>query len=178
MLPARNPGFVESGDYKLTPAQEKSVSVTLRPVEPDDQPFQMALYATTRDDLNLLNWDAKQKQTLIDMQFRAQSAQYSASYPQADNSIILIDGGPVGRIIVDRNEQAISLVDIGILPAHRNAGVGTRLIRGLIEEASASGRPVKLHVLKSNPAQRLYLRLGFSIVGDDGLYFEMKSETK
>jgi ribosomal protein S18 acetylase RimI-like enzyme len=162
----------------LTPAERKSVNMTLRPVEPDDQPFQLALYASTRDDLNLLDWESHQKQSLIDMQFRAQSAQYALSYPQAENIIILIDGRRAGRMIVDRNEHAISLVDIGILPAHRNAGVGTRLIRGLIEEASASGRPVKLHVLKSNPAQRLYLRLGFSIVGDDGLYFEMKSKTK
>ena len=162
----------------MTPAEQNSVSVTLRPIKPADQPFQLALYASTRDDLNLLDWDANQKQMLIDMQFRAQSAQYSASYPQADNSIILIDEQPVGRMIVDRNQQAITLVDISILPARRNSGIGTVLIRELIEEASASGRPVKLHVLKSNPAQALYLRLGFCIVGGDGLYFEMKLEAK
>ena len=160
----------------MTPAQQNSLSVTLRPVQPDDRPFQLDLYAVTRDDLNLLAWEANQKQALIDMQFRAQSAQYCASYPEAENSIILIDDRPVGRMIVDRNQQAITLVDIAILPAHRNAGIGTVLIRGLIEEANASGRSVRLHVLKSNPAQRLYLRLGFSIVGDDAIYFEMKSE--
>lgn len=160
----------------MTPSQQNSVSVTLRPVEPDDQPFQLALYASTRDDLNLLDWESHLKQSLIDMQFRAQSAQYSASYPEADNSIILIEDRPVGRVIVDRNQQAITLVDIAILPAHRNAGIGTVLIRGLLREGIASSRPVKLHVLKSNPAQRLYLRLGFSIVGDHGLYLEMKSE--
>lgn len=160
----------------MAPAQQNAVSFALRPVEPDDLPFQLALYASTRDDLSLLDWDANQKQALIDMQFRAQSAQYCASYPQAENSIILIDDRPVGRMIVDRNQQAITLVDIAILPAHRNAGIGTVLIRGLIEEANASGWPVKLHVLRSNPAQRLYLRLGFSIVGDDDLYFVMKSE--
>lgn len=160
----------------MIPAEQNSVAVTLRPIKPDDQPFQLELYASTREDLNLLDWHVNQKQMLIDMQFRAQSAQYSASYPQADNSIILVDEQPVGRMIVDRNPQAITLVDIAMLPARRNAGIGTVLISELIGEASASGRPVKLHVLRSNPAQALYLRLGFSIVGGDDLYFEMKLE--
>lgn len=160
----------------MIPAEQNSANVTLRPSKPDDLPFQLELYASTRDDLNLVDWDANQKQMLIDMQFRAQSTQYSASYPQADNSIIMIDERPVGRMIVDRNSQAITLVDIAMLPAHRNTGIGTVLISELIEEANASGRPVKLHVLRSNPAQALYLRLGFSIVAADDLYFEMKLE--
>ena len=42
----------------MTPTQQNSLSVTLRPVQPDDRPFQLDLYAGTRDDLNLLAWIA------------------------------------------------------------------------------------------------------------------------
>jgi ribosomal protein S18 acetylase RimI-like enzyme len=79
-------------------------------------------------------------------------------------------------MIVDRDAPEITLVDIAVLPSDRGAGIGTSLIWELVKEGAALGRAVQLHVLKSNPAQRLYLRLGFSIVGEDSLYFQMKSE--
>jgi GNAT superfamily N-acetyltransferase len=38
------------------------------------------------------------------------------------------------------------LVDIALLPEHRNAGIGTRLIRRLMDEAALAGKPVRPHV--------------------------------
>src|SRR5260221_2911406 len=163
------------GDYNLSLTEESVARFTLRPATPDDESLQLALYASTREDLVLLDWDENQKRALIEMQYQAQQSRYRQGYPEAANSIILIDDRPVGRMIVDRNERAIALVDIAILPAHRQNGIGTSLVRGLVDEGTASGRPVKLHVLKSNPAHKLYLRLGFSVVGEDGSYLEMKS---
>jgi ribosomal protein S18 acetylase RimI-like enzyme len=159
----------------LSLTQDSAPSFALRPATPGDEPFRLALYTCTRDDLNLLDWDENQKRALLEMQFRAQSSQYHLTYPEAAHSIVLIEGRPVGCMIVDRNEREITLVDIAIMPLHRHNGIGTTLLSELLGEGGASGRPVRLHVLKSNPAQRLYLRLGFSIVGEDGLYFEMKS---
>ena len=152
---------------------ESSPSITVRPAEPDDAAFLAQLFASTRPEFNFLDLPESQKQSLMTMQFNAQRQQYDASYPEAESAIILLHGQPVGRMLVDRNEREFTLIDIALSPEHRNAGIGTKLIRELLDEARAAGKSVRLHVAKSNPAQRLYERLGFSRVADQSMYFEM-----
>jgi len=43
------------------------------------------------------------------------------------------------------------LVDIALLGAHRNRGLGTRLIRQLMDECEVGGAALHLHVLRGNP---------------------------
>jgi ribosomal protein S18 acetylase RimI-like enzyme len=159
-----------------TSRSESSQSITVRPAEPDDEVFLAQLFADTRPEFSLLNLPESQKQLLMRMQFNAQRQQYEASYPEADNCIILLHGEPIGRMWVDRNEREFTLIDIALSPEHRNAGIGTNLIREFLDEASTARKPVRLHVAKSNPAQRLYERLGFSLVADQSMYFEMRFE--
>lgn len=83
-----------------------------------------------------------------------------------------MDNRPIGRMIVAREDQELRLVDIALLAEHRNSGIGTRLIQELIAEAAKVGKPLRLQVLKSNPAARLYSRLGFLRMGDDDLYLQ------
>jgi len=63
-----------------------------------------------------------------------------------------------------------------VLTEYRNAGVGSRLINELMQEATAAGKPIKLHVVSSSPAVRLYERLGFRRSGaePEAAYLEMK----
>ena len=156
--------------------QEPVQSVTVRPATPDDEAFLFQLFATTRPELSLLNLEESQKLALIKMQFDAQRQQYDACYPQAEGGIILSGGQAVGRLLVDRSEREIILIDIALLPEHRNRGIGTGLIRKLLGDAASAGKAVRLHVLKSNPALRLYERLGFYRVEGQSMYFEMKCE--
>jgi ribosomal protein S18 acetylase RimI-like enzyme len=133
----------------------------------------MHLFASARPEFNLLNLPESQLQALMAMQFNAQRQQYDESYPEAQSDIILQNANPIGRMLVDRTEHELTLIDIALLPEYRNAGIGSKLIEELLAEASVAGKPVRLHVLKSNPAQRLYERLGFSRVGEQSMYFEM-----
>ena len=58
---------------------------------------------------------------------------------------------------------------IGVEPASRGRGVGTRLLEALIEIASIGGyRAISLSVEPDNLARQLYERLGFVRVADDG----------
>ena len=148
---------------------------TLRVATPNDQDFLFAVYASTREEeLSLWGWDDNQKRAFLEMQFRAQGQQYGLCYPQADNSIILFGDRPVGRLLVDRSGQDITLVDIALLPEHRNRGIGTTLIQSLLQEATGAEKNVALHVLRGSSAARLYERLGFTKVDEDGVYLEMK----
>ena len=153
---------------------EYAPSVILRAATPDDQSFLLTVFAGTRtDELAALDWNPAQSQLFIQMQFSAQQQNYTARYPAAANSIILLGEQPIGRILVDRTEAAIELVDIALLAEHRGSGIGSVLIRCLMDEAVASRKSVRLSVYRLNPAMRLYERLGFSPIAEDGLYSGM-----
>ena len=149
--------------------------VSLRPATPQDEEFLGELYSSSRrEELAAWGWDAAQRDAFLTLQFNAQQAQFRTRYPDADHSIVLVDGRAMGRMVVVRMEQEIRLADIALLPECRNAGIGTSLISNLHVEGTASGRPVRLHVGKTNRAQELYTRLGFAKVGDTGTHFVME----
>lgn len=150
---------------------QDELNVSLREATPEDQPFLLEVYASTRiDELAETGWPDDQKQAFIKMQFMIRER----SYPRVDNRIILLNGRPVGRMLVDRGGEEMVLRDIALLTEHRNAGVGSRLIRDLMKEATAAGKPIMLHVISFSPAVRLYERLGFRQIGEEAAYLEMK----
>ncbi|HYY58876.1 MAG TPA: GNAT family N-acetyltransferase [Pyrinomonadaceae bacterium] len=149
--------------------------ISLRPVEPGDEPFLFEVYAGTRtDELAFLPWNDAQREAFLKMQFNNQQGSYKMHYPDADHRIILLSERPVGRLIVVRGETEILLTDIALLPEHRNSGIGASLIRDLCAEAASEGLPVRLHVFKSNRAARLYERLGFRVTGENQTHFQME----
>jgi ribosomal protein S18 acetylase RimI-like enzyme len=148
---------------------------TLRAVTPDDEPFLRAVYASTRaDELDAAGLPSAQQEALLALQFNAQRLAYGAQYPEAEHQIILADGIPIGRLLVNRSNQDIRLVDISLLPEYRNRAIGTSVISQLQAEAQASGRPLTLHVARTNPAIRLYQRLGFAQTGETGSHLQME----
>ena len=67
-----------------------------------------------------------------------------------------------------------AIIDIGLLPAHQNRGIGTYVLSEHLRQAVQAGVAVRLHVLCENhAAQRLYERHGFVISGQTGIHFEM-----
>jgi ribosomal protein S18 acetylase RimI-like enzyme len=150
-------------------------SITLRSASPEDQEFLFALYASTREEeLNLWGWDDAQKKVFLDLQFRAKNQQYTMTFPEADDRIVLLNSHAVGRILVDRQGSDITFLDIALLPEYRNQNIGTTLIQSLIQEARDTQKCVVLHVVTTNAAARLYERLGFNTVKEDDVYREMK----
>ena len=77
---------------------------------------------------------------------------------------------PIGRFYLCRFAHEIRVMDIALIEARRNAGIGTRLMRALLGVADAEGRSVTLHVEPDNPAQHLYRRLGFDLIEPRGVY--------
>jgi ribosomal protein S18 acetylase RimI-like enzyme len=53
---------------------------------------------------------------------------------------------------------------------HRGQGIGGALLGELLEEADARGLKARVHVERSNPALRLYTRLGFRLQSEAGIY--------
>lgn len=115
-------------------------------------------------------WDDGQKEAFLRMQFDAQDRWYREHYAGASFDVVEVDGEPAGRLYVHRSRSEVRIVDIALLPEHRGKGVGTELLRQVIDEADAKGQRVTIHVEHFNPAATLYARLGFTVAEDKGVY--------
>jgi GNAT superfamily N-acetyltransferase len=166
------------------------MAISLRAYRPDDQDFLFQLYASTRmDEIAPFGWPAAQQEAFLRMQFNAQQRWYESAYAGSEHQIVERDGQPVGRLLVLwekaiwekamreealRDKSSAVLVDISLLKEHRGQGIGGKLVDDLIQECSRSGVTLKLQVLKTNPALRLYERLGFTRAGEDQMYIQME----
>jgi ribosomal protein S18 acetylase RimI-like enzyme len=146
----------------------------LRPVEAGDDEFVYQVYASTRaDEMALVDWSDEQKEAFLRAQVNAQTAHYKIHFPTAEQSIIQRENVPVGRLILNRLEDMIHIIDIALLPEARNTGIGTAVMNEIMEEAAQGHRPVMLRVEFFNPARRLYARLGFVQTREFSIYHEM-----
>lgn len=148
--------------------------MSLRSVRAEDMAFLSALYATTRAyELSLTDWPEATRSLFVVHQFTAQHASYLNDYPAASRAIIERDGSAVGRLYVDTGEKAVHLIDITLLPQHCGQGWGAALIADLQDYARARAAPLTLSVIATNPARRLYVRLGFRPTSRGPLYESM-----
>jgi ribosomal protein S18 acetylase RimI-like enzyme len=153
--------------------------VSLRPITASDRDLQRRLFQSTRPDLVSLPLPPAEREALIAMQLRAREQDWSRRYGEEGHAIV-IDAesqSEVGEIWIHRSEAELRLVDIAFLPEHRSRGRGTAILRQLIEEARAKNVPLRLSVIPTNPARRLYERLGFKtceVQVQDRVYQEME----
>lgn len=151
--------------------------ITLRPATPADLPFLKQVYASSRTaELAATAWTEAEKQIFCDEQFKAQDLHYRQHCPGCEYLVIERSGQPIGRLYRDKRPDEIRVVDIALLPAEQGRGVGGRIMQEILDEAGAAGLHVRIHVERSNPARRLYERLGFKLV-DSGEVYDLLSWT-
>jgi GNAT superfamily N-acetyltransferase len=90
--------------------------------------------------------------------------------------IILLDNRPVGLLKIVRDGTNWDLKQIQITPSLQSQGLATRVIQSTITEARHAGAALRLKALKTNPARRLYQRLGFAVVAQNADRIEMRLE--
>jgi ribosomal protein S18 acetylase RimI-like enzyme len=135
----------------------------------------MSVYASTRrDEMEAWGWNPAQQQAFVSMQFEARNRYYASTFSTAMESVILFEDIPIGSMILCGSSAELRLVDISILPEHRNRGFGTELIANLILDSKLRKLPLRLSVLRANRAIQVYKRLGFVITGGDEVYLEME----
>jgi len=145
--------------------------IGLRDAQPGDETHLLAVYASTREDeLAMTDWDDARKRGFVEQQFRAQDEYYRANYANATYQVIEVDGQPAGRLYLARWPDEIRIMDIALLKAYQRHGVGGRLLEDLQAEARVAGKALRIHVERFNPALSLYVRLGFRLVEDRGVY--------
>src|SRR5215469_3618670 len=104
---------------KLVAAKSCS-PVALRPATEADGPFLRLLFSATRaPDFASLGMPGDQLEALLAMQYQARTASYATSHPAAEDHVILIDGRPAGRLLLEQRAAITTVVDIALLPEYR-----------------------------------------------------------
>jgi len=88
--------------------------------------------------------------------------------------IITYDGQLIGTIATIENEDFVEIGQFFILPEYQNKGIGTYLLKNILDKADQLGKNVTLKFLKNNPVESLYVRNGFRIVDTSGILYYME----
>ena len=138
----------------------------LRPGRPEDFDYCARLYFEGMDNI------IKE----LNLNMDAQVAAFRQRWDVGQVRIITLDGTDIGWLQSFVQDNALFVGQLFVDGALRRRGIGTEVVKGLIEEAARAGRAVTLGVVKTNPALRLYERLGFRTTHEDERKFYMRRD--
>ena len=143
-------------------------TVTMRPERPDDDAFLFALFrAHTERPLRRAGMADAAIETMVGFQYRSQSANNRALFPNAAFSIIEMDGAPIGRLIEHDEGETVYFVDFALLPEHQAKGLGTAYIEMVADEWATKARAARVEVRYDNAhSLKLCKNLGFVLLED------------
>ena len=108
-----------------------------------------------------------------------QRERHNREFDSHDFHIIQFRGTDVGFFITSSTSGTLKVNQIFILPEYQGRGIGSACMTHIIDNANLEQRSVVLQVLKVNTRGiALYQRLGFTIVGEDSIYFQMEKSPK
>jgi ribosomal protein S18 acetylase RimI-like enzyme len=90
--------------------------------------------------------------------------------------IITVCGADVGWLQGTTCDDAFFLAQLFVDGCFQRQGIGTEVMKQIMNEAARADQAVILGVVKTNPALRLYQRLGFRITHEDNRKFYMRRQ--
>jgi GNAT superfamily N-acetyltransferase len=133
--------------------------VEFRPATRGDLDFALtALEASMRESVEAAYgaWDAAEQRAL-----------FARSFDLASHRIVRCDGADTGVLAVESRVHCLHLARVFLLPRFQRRGIGTRVVRALLESARARPCPLEL---------RFYERLGFRVVGETPTHWLLEAE--
>ncbi len=132
------------------------MTIDLRPALSADYPFALHLYVQSIRPL---------ANAWIEWVDADQEAHFASLWRPDDTRIITLGGQEdIGWIEFRQIGDEIFLKQLYISPAYQRRGIGSRVMRLLLEERCRTAKSMALFVLKNNPAFRFYKRHGFGVV--------------
>jgi inorganic pyrophosphatase/GNAT superfamily N-acetyltransferase len=140
--------------------------IRLRPGSPSDRAFLHHLHRESMRSHVERTWGAWNDED--------QRRRFDDTTDPEVHDIIEYRGVTVGCQWIRQQPGCVELVRLYLLPEFQGRGIGTHLLTRLSARASSAGLPARLRVLRANPAQRLYGRLGFRIVEETETHLVME----
>jgi ribosomal protein S18 acetylase RimI-like enzyme len=130
--------------------------IAFRPTTRADEAFVFRVRETTMRDYVVETWGVWNADEA--------RAQINEDILSSKSKIIVIDGHDAGVLRVDEFDTHIHVDQLWILPGFQRQGFGRIILMQILEQSKAKGLPLRLWVLRVNPAKEFYERLGFSII--------------
>ena|SRR5215469_7594363 len=140
------------------PRQASGADISIRRAGSSDAEFAYHVLVTTMREYAELTWGK-----WLETEARASVV---ADARTGRSQIIELASAPVGLLCVDRLDTHLQLDSLYVLPEHQKRGIGGHVLRLVLADASACGLPVRLRVLRVNPARQFYERHGFKVVAE------------
>jgi len=139
--------------------------VSLRPACQSDLPFARSIYLETMRWIieRLFSWDEQRE-----------NEKFTAQFNVAGSKIIVVNGQDVGWLQTQVGQDALWLQSLYVMPSMQRRGIGTEVLRLLMERAHSERKALTLGVVKINPALQFYERHGFKITHQDEYKFYMR----
>jgi ribosomal protein S18 acetylase RimI-like enzyme len=110
----------------------------------------------------------------LNLDMTAQVANFRRRWQVTQVRIIVLDGTDIGWLQSTIQGEALFLAQLFVDASFQGQGIGTEVMKRIIDEAARANQAVTLSVVKTNPALRLYERLGFRITHEDDRKFYMR----
>lgn len=98
---------------------------------------------------------------------------FDTAWAGRENWLICRDDNVLGFISLSRDGQALYIRELHLLESCRKQGAGSWVLEQMALKASGQGL-LRLTVFKTNPARRLYQRMGLNIVGEEDCFWRME----
>lgn len=95
------------------------------------------------------------------------------SFSSRHTSVITVGGAFAGCVTLRPADDGHRLEHFYLAPELHGRGVGSAVLRSLLDRTDAEGAPVRLIVLQGSAAQRLYERHGFTVEQTDPIDVSM-----
>jgi len=143
------------------------VDVTRRPATNDDRAEALAIHHRAYRDVverQFGHWDES-----------AQDGYFGQAWTGHPHDILERAGRAIGFVAVEERARSVVIHELVVDPAFQGRGVGTHVLRSVIDDARRLGRRVELQVLHDNDgARRLYERVGFRACSSTPTHLHMR----
>ena len=140
-----------------------------------DSGFFIELFSKIKSsELHLDAFPEQIKHQILMMQFNAFEKSVITEFPDNIDYLILFNSEKAGRLLLNKDNISIRIINISLLPSCQNLGIGAFLISEILKEANKAKKAVFLEVDKTNPAYLWYRKLGFQEYGHNELKYFMK----
>ena len=93
-----------------------------------------------------------------------QLARFDGTFTPEGIHIASIEGRDAGYLHLQHDPDVIQLFNLMVAPEFQGRGLGTAILRHLQALAQERRLPIRLQVMKVNPARGLYERVGFKVI--------------
>ena len=142
------------------------MQIDFRPAMPADFDYCATLYFAAREPTI----------RALALNIARHTADFRDRWSAAESRVITRERADIGWLQAAVDGDALFLKQLFVAAALQGRGIGTQVMLRLIDEAAREGRAVRLGVVKTNPARRLYQRLGFAITHEDERKLYMRRE--